>query len=137
MSDMPNEDELDQALLDAARRGFVEFSTIEELPHVLEHLGPVSGGDILIFRDLDDQTREDATQAVMDYYVEVARAQNRVEVRSVSADVKYTADRLPVAAAAVVPLLVFLPSGIGIEHLTESDMVRAGWQRITNPEETP
>jgi hypothetical protein len=114
---------------------FVEFDAIEHLPEILKRLGPVSGGDILVFRQdvFTDEQRDQIVKGVMDHYAEIART--KLEVRTASGEVKYTAVR-EAAAAAVVPLIVFLPPGASLEHLTESDMVRVGWQRIPEPEET-
>jgi hypothetical protein len=132
MDDMPNEDELEQALLDAARAtGFVEFDTIGDLPGVLKHLGPVTGGDVLVFRggDYTEPQRSEITEAVLHYYVEVARNKlpHRIDGKPAW---PLPTDRV----AAHVPLLVFLPEGADVEHLDESDMLRAGWARV--PEET-
>jgi len=117
---------------------FVEFDAIEQLPEILKRLGPVSGGDILVFRQdfFTDEQRNEIAKGVLDYYVEIART--KLEIKSVSGEVKYTAVR-EYPAAAVVPLIVFLPPSASLEHLTESDMVRVGWQRIppTTTEETP
>lgn len=102
-----------------------EFDT-ETLPAALRRLGPVSGGDILVFRNLDDEVqRNEIVEAVLHYYRDVAESD--------PAALAAKGDR----AAAHCPLLVFLPEGVGLEHLDEAEMLRLGWKWTDPKEVTP
>lgn len=94
---------------------FIEFNTIAELEGILTHLGPVDGGDVLLFRnfEFDDTTRQQVMDAVMNHYLDKARATMTGEIHS----------------SAVVPLLVFLQGGQAVEHLDAELMRRHGWVR--------
>jgi hypothetical protein len=117
---------------------FVEFDHLKDLPEILKRLGPVSGGDILVFRQdfFSPEQCQEISNGVMDYYAEIARARDEVHIKNALGDTKYTVQRESDRAAVHVPLIVFLPPGASLEHLTDSDMVRVGWQRIPPTEET-
>lgn len=94
---------------------FIEFNTIDELQGILTHLGPVDGGDVLLFRnfDFDDTTRQQVMDAVMNHYIDKARATMTGEI----------------ASSAVVPLIVFVGADQNVEHLNEDSMRKFGWVR--------
>lgn len=91
------------------------MSSPDELEQELRKLGPVTGGDVLVFHGFGDLA-EEITEGVFAYYTEIARS--------------HLTDDETVLACRYLPLIVFTDGDATIEHLNEDDMRHHGWTRI-------